>query len=280
MQERCLSDLKEPLMLKRISLTAIVAVFCGSCLAQSARPAFFNRARIQHSGATVTVTANDSMPLSQAIDALRLEYGWRINVESAPCYSRFDLADDTGPEWRAAHPDSRGVTGPSGGLFIANFTDPGDGSDFSAEYRTISAIVNAYNATNNPGRYVLLRGPYGGLTVVGTGVRDETGALVEVPPLLGAHINLVASSRTVEGTLEAIRGALQLATGKEVLDGDFSHSLLLNTHATVGGEGVAARELLEEALSSTGRALEYDLSYDADSDNYVLNTYSVARLGH
>jgi hypothetical protein len=267
-------------MFRQISSIAVLAAVCGSCTAQSAsRPAFFDHARIQRTGAIVTVTANDSMPLSQAIDALRLEYGWQVGFESAPCYSRFDLVDDTGPKWRAAHPNSKGVTRPSGGLFSASFPDPGDTTNSSVEYRAISALVNAYNATNNPGRYALLQQPYGWLTVVGTGVRDETGALRGVSPLLDNHISLTAAPRTVEDTIEAIRTALESATGKKVLDGDFSHSIF-HTRASVGGEDVSARELLEQALASTGRPLQYDLFYDADTDQYILNAFPVRRRRH
>jgi hypothetical protein len=242
------------------------------------RPIFADSAGIQHIGSQIIVTANDSMPLSQAISALRLEYGWKIDLESAPCYSHFDLVDDTGPKWRAAHPNEKGVTRPAGGLFTANLPEPSDASDIAGEYLALSMLTRQYNATSNPGRYVLRAGPNGQLTIVGTGVRDEAGAPQEVSPLLDTRITLTMAPRTVYDTIEAIRNALQSTTGKKILDGDFSSSLFRTARATVGGEGIAARDLLDDALASTGKTMQYDLFFNADANAYILNTLPVMRL--
>src|SRR5580658_4931503 len=97
----------------------------GVVLGQSStHPNYFERARIQHGDSGTTVIANASRPLFQAIDAVRLEYGWQINWESAPCYSRFDVVDNTDPKWRAAHPNEKGVTRQDGGFFTATFPEP------------------------------------------------------------------------------------------------------------------------------------------------------------
>jgi len=105
-------------VLKSICITTALALLSGLISAQSTPPPrFLDHALIQHSEAGVTVVAKDSLPLLQAISDLRLEYGWQVNWESAPGYSHFDVADDTDPEWRAAHPGAKGVTRPAGGLF-------------------------------------------------------------------------------------------------------------------------------------------------------------------
>jgi hypothetical protein len=252
-------------------MLTVLALLCELISAQSTtRPNFLDRARIQHGDSGVTITANDSIPLLQALYAVRLEYGWQINWEEAPCFSHFDLVDDTGPKWRAAHPDAKGVTRPAGGLFTATFPEPKP-SDPHAERLVLARLIEEYNATDNPGRYVLRVDPDGQLTVVGTEVRDETGALQEISPLLDTPLTLAKAPRTIYDTIKSILGALQSATGRQVLFAASSSSLFMTTQATIGGERVPARELLKQALASTKRPIQYDLGFNPDVPVYMLS---------
>jgi hypothetical protein len=256
----------------------VLALSLSSVSAQStSHPRFLDRARIQHGASGVTVTANDPIPLFQAIFAVRLEYGWQINWESAPGYSRFDLADDTGPKWRAAHPDAKGVTRPAGGWFTGTFPEPREPSDPGAERRALARLIEEYNATENPGRYVLLPGSDGPFTVVGTEVRDEAGALQEIRPLLDTPLSFAKAARSVNDTIELILAALHSATGKTILFGAASRSLFMTTQATVGGTSIPARELLKQALASTGRQIQYDLLFNADAPAYILSVSPAMR---
>jgi hypothetical protein len=149
---------------------------------------FSDHERIQYGDSGVTVLANDSIPLLQAISDLRLEYGWQINWESAPGYSHFDVVDDTDPGCRAGHPGEKGVTRPAGGLFTGTFPEPKEASDAGAERNVLGRLIDKYNATDDPGKYVLRVDPDGQLTVIGTRVRDETGSLQKIPPLLDTPV--------------------------------------------------------------------------------------------
>jgi hypothetical protein len=260
-------------VLKSVCITTALAVLSGLTSAQSTpRPRFLDHALIQHSEAGVTVVAKDSLPLLQAISDLRLEYGWQVNWESAPGYSHFDVVDDTDPEWRAAHPGAKGVTRPAGGLFRGTFPEPKEASNPAAERNVLTTLIHEYNATNNPGKYVLRVDSDGQLTVIGTQVRDETGALQETSPLQDTPLSLVKAPRSVDDAIRSILGALQSATGKKVLFAVASSSLFINTQVTVGGERIPARDLLKEAFASTKRLLQYDLCFNADVPVYILST--------
>jgi hypothetical protein len=132
-------------------------------------------------------------------------------------------------------------------------------------------LIEEYNATDNPGRYVLRVDPDGQLTVVGTEVRDETGALQEISPLLDTPLTLAKAPRTIYDTIKSILGALQSATGRQVLFAASSSSLFMTTQATIGGERVPARELLKQALASTKRPIQYDLGFNPDVPVYMLS---------
>jgi len=249
-----------------------MGLLAGLVAAQSERaPKFLDRAVITRDGSQVTVVANDSLPLLQAINAVRLEYGWQIDWESAPGYSHFDLADDTAPKWRLTHPSAKGVTRPAGGSFTASFPEP-NRSGVDEELLALTRLVEEYNATDNPGRYAVHSGPGGLITIVGNELRDETGAFRRITPLLDTPITLPKAERSVDETIDSILAALDSATGKKVVFAELSHSLLMSSKANIGGEKMKARELLEQALASTGRPIQYDLCFNADIPTYILST--------
>lgn len=237
------------------------------------RPKYLDHATIQHNGQLVTVVANCPVPLFQVISGIREEYGWQINWESVPGYSRFDLVDDTAPKWRAAHPNAKGVTRPAGGGFITTFSEPTNISA-TVERDVLEKVIQDYNATENPGKYVLRADPDGQFAVVGTQVRDETGALREISPLLDTLVSVAGTARDVDDTISAILAALQSTTGTKVVNATFGR-LSEAGQVTIGGEKISARHLLMQALASTKRPLQYDLLYNADLRTYGL-TLSVA----
>jgi hypothetical protein len=265
-------------VIKSARVLVVWVLLCGPISAQStARPKFLERARIQHHDSVVTVTANDSIPLFQAILAVRLEYGWQINWESAPGFSRFDVVDDTDPKWRAAHPTEKGVTRPSGGLFVGTFPEPREPSELDRERFALSKLVEGYNATDNPGRYILRVDSDGQITVVGTAVKDESGSLKEISPLLDTPLTIPKGTRSLNDTIDLILTALRSATGKEVLLAVASNSLFATTQAAVGGDTASARELLRQALAATKRPLQYDLFFNPDVPIYILNVSPATR---
>jgi hypothetical protein len=260
-----------PKMLNRMRVIAALAFFPGLIPSQSIRAQYLDHARIQHSNSWATVVANDSIPLFQAIYAVRLEYGWQINWESAPSYSRFDLVDVTDSEWRAAHPYEKGATRPSGGLFTGTFPEPKEASDPDAERLVLEKLIQEYNATDNPGKYVLRVDSDGQFTVVGTRVRGETGALQEIRPLLDTPVTLAKEPRNVHDAIKSILSTLESATGRKVIFAAASSSLFMTTQVTMGGERVPARELLRQALAATKQPIQYGLFFNPDVPVYVLN---------
>ncbi|HUC29959.1 MAG TPA: hypothetical protein VMR80_10260 [Candidatus Acidoferrum sp.] len=266
-------------MLKRVLTVTGFAFLCVAISAQSTtRPKFLDRARIQRSGSGIMVTANDSIPLFQALYALRLEYGWQVDWESAPGYSHFDVVDDTDPKWRAAHVGEKGVTRPAGGLFTATLPEASDPSDPTVEREVLSGLIGEYNATDNPGKYALRAAePDGRFAVVGVQVRGESGELQFASPLLDTPVTLTKTRRNVYDTVESIFTALQSATGKRVIFAAASSSLFRMTETTTGGEKVAARELLTQALASTKQPIQYDLFFNPDVPVYILNVSPAMR---
>jgi hypothetical protein len=258
---------------KRMFTLMVLTLVSVPVWAQSAaRSEFLDQAVIQHSGSVATVTANYPEPLFQAISGIREEYGWQINWEEAPTYSHFDRVDSTAPKWRAAHPDEKGVTRSAGGLFTSTFPDPADASA-ATKALVLEKVIQDYNGTDNPGKYALRTAADGQFTVVGTEVRDDTGALQETRPILDTPLTVEKKTRSVYETVRAILVALSAAAGRNVIIMSVPNNEFRNTQVIMGGSNIEARQLLREALDSTRRPLLYTLGFDPDykSGTYILN---------
>lgn len=267
-------------MPKRMFTLMVLTLVSVPVWAQSAaRSEFLDHAVIQHSGSVATVTVNYPEPLFQAISGIREEYGWQVNWEEAPTYSHFDRVDSTAPKWRAAHPDEKGVTRSAGGLFTSNFPDPTDASA-ATKALVLEKVIQDYNATDNPGKYALRTVADGQFTVVGTEVRDDTGALQETRPILDTPLTIEKKTRNVYETVWAILGALSAVAGKNVIMMSMPNNEFNSTQVTMGGRDVEARQLLREALDRTGRPLLYTLGFDPDykSGTYILNVLVATKV--
>ena len=256
----------------------VLTLFSPLASAQSTtRPKYLDHAVIQHSGSAATVTANFPVPLFQAISAIREEYGWQVNWEEAPCYSRFDVVDDTGPRWRAAHPDAKGVTRRAGGLFASTFPEP-TGAPGATEGDVLAKVIQDYNATDNPGKYALRTSADGQFTVVGIEVRDETGALQQVRPMLDTLLTVEKRIRNAHDSVNAVLGALSAATSKNAIMISEPNNLFRDTQVTVGGQNAEARQLLRQVFDGTHRPMQYDLGFDPDKSGvYILNVSFAAK---
>lgn len=258
-------------MLSNALTISAVGLFLGSALAQSTPSPHLDRAIVRHGDSVVTLVANAPLPLFQAISAVREEYGWQVNFEQAPGYSHFDVVDDTAPEWRRNHPGGKGVTGAAGGSFTSTFPEVRDALDVTTERDVLAKVLQDYNGTDNPGKYGLQIGHAGEFTIVGTAVRDETGALQEVPPILSTPVTIEREQRSLYDSVTDILRALSSAAGQKVIVMSVPNNEFRTTQLTMGGDKVPARQLLEQALASTLRPLQYDLGYDPDVPVYILS---------
>jgi|HubBroStandDraft_4_1064222.scaffolds.fasta_scaffold131677_2 hypothetical protein len=266
-------------MLRKIVADAVLLSTAVLLSAQSTtRPEYMERAVIRQDGSRVTVIANDPVPLFQAVVAIRQEYGLRVNWEAAPGYSHFDVVDDTGPKWRAAHPEARGVTRPAGGLFTSTFLQPNDPLAAGIRGDVLATVIRDYNATENPGKYALRAGADGSFAVVGTKIRDEAGGWQEVRPIFDTPLTLEKQSRNLYEAVSSILAALSATSGKRVILMGMPNNLFRDAQVTVGGPNVTARDLLQQAFAGARRPLEYDLGFDPDfSPVYVLNVSIATR---
>jgi hypothetical protein len=115
-----------------------------------------SHATIRHGADSVTLEANSPRPLQQAVDALVKEYGWIIDYEDPPYFSRRDAVDATAAAWRAEHSNAKGVTRINGGPFHARYAEDADPNDAAREERVLDSRARADGGPRTS------RGPGGG----------------------------------------------------------------------------------------------------------------------
>jgi hypothetical protein len=230
---------------------------------------YLREATISESAGTVHVVANSPRPLAQTLEALQQKYGWVAGYEDPQFISKLDLAaaEDPGSGVPKSNPPTRL---PAGGLFNVDF--PAASPD---EAKTLQLVVDAYNRSDNPGRFELRTNKQGAFFVVGTQARDATGHLSPQRVVLDAPITLAAQQRSVTDTVNTICQKLAVSRGIKITLGVFPRTLMASSMATVGGAKMPARDLLFQALSSTHHTLYWQLLFDPASKGYFLNIHSV-----
>lgn len=243
---------------------------------QARRSRYMERAEVLHFANSATLTANSPRPLAQAVTALSETYGWVIDFEDPPYYSKYDLVDDTDSKWRAEHPSAKGVTAIAGDKFQSQFSvSPNTGTSVEDEERILEKVISDYNQSANPGKFAVRNEGGGRFAVVGTNVKDETGHDQAVVPILDTRISIQEGTRDAFTTLKAILGAVT-ATGQPRIGlGTAPLNALSQSQVTAGGRGIPARVLLAQTLSAAKVKLYWHLYYDHDVQMYMLNVLSL-----
>lgn len=248
---------------------------------QARHDRYMDRADVHHLANTATVTANSPRPLSQALTALSEEYGWVIDFEDPPYYSKYDLVDDTAPEWRAAHPTGKGVTVIAGDGFQTQFPENRSaGNSIEEKEQILDRVVSDYNESGNPGKFSVRNEGDGRFAVVGTYVKDENGRHQAVAPILDTPITVQTNSRDGLTTIHIIMDALTAKTQTKVVGGMMALNALAQTQVTVGGENIPARVLLLQTLSAAKIKLYWVLYYDADGKTYALSVLPLMKANY
>lgn len=243
------------------------------------KSSFMNSGVIQHNGAAGTLTANDPRPLMQAIEAISQDYGWIVDFEDPLYQSHFDLVDATDPKWRASHPNGKGATRVSGGLFQSSFPEPSSVTSDNAEEQVLQKLVADYNASGNPGKFVVRKETDGRYAVIGVSRKDETGKDETVNALLDTPISIPVQQRDATATLQLIVDTLTANSGVKIYLGTIglSSDPLQDATLTIGGTNIPARTLLLQALDDVSTTsphfrgiFVWNFLFDADTNAYWL----------
>jgi hypothetical protein len=242
------------------------------------RPLFYDEAQIEQNGDQVSIRAYAPRPLDQVVEGLRSHFLWDVDYED-PIYGEAELVDNTDPRWRSEHPGAKGVTRVAGGTFVTTFTFPKAQGDthLQQEAVVLDKIVQAYNDTNNPGKFVVKREDDTRLAIVGISDTRGDGKRTLAAPILDTPIAVPAGEYTVADAITRILQLVSQTTGKPIAPGWWPANIVVHTKVKVDGREQTARKLLSQICSSTRLPLVWRLLYDGDTGNYFFSLSIVAQ---
>ncbi len=232
-------------------------------------------ANIIVSGGTATLTVDYGRPLQRAVELLEGRYGWHISYEDPPHLSDLDVWDVTDPGYAAAHPGVRALA-PKASLFALEYSvKPATDVPEETPGRVLSALLDAHNASGNPGRFRLLTRD-GMFQIVPTATRVASGALEPVDSPLDTKITFVRGDRTVMETVFLIAEEITKASNVRVRGPGFPSDLLVQVRVIAGANGEPARDALARVLPRKGHRVTWSLLCDPDpSVGCALNLHAV-----
>ena len=245
--------------------------------AQSTAHSYMKRAEVTVDSGKTRIVANSPRPLEQALDALQQKYGWIINYEDPRYTSPVDLIDA---------PDQQKTTRvPAGGSFSVEIadsaktdsakTDSDKTVSAKAEEKMLRAIIEAYNRSQNPGRFEIRTSAQGEVDVVGAAAHDAKGGISQQEVLFDLPIALPSKERTLVETAELICQQLTEQGQVTVTLGVYPRSTLGHTPVTIGGAKAPARDLLRQCLQAAKRKLYWQLIFDPEAHCYFLNIHGL-----
>jgi hypothetical protein len=228
---------------------------------------------VQHGegSAPARVIAHEARPSQSALSAVAREYRWILYFEDPPYYSRhYDVVDDTDPKWRASHPAEKGALRIAGGAFESRYREGPDIHSSAGEEAALRTIVSDYNASGNPGKFILRRMGEG-YAVIGHAVKDDNGRDQEVSAILDTPISVPPQTRDPREAINLILETLSATTHRKFVFMSYPQNIFYSAgQVDFGGKDVPARKLLVEVLDGTCSwcLLQWDLLYDPDMNAF------------
>ena len=246
---------------------AVILLALSSTAGQSGRPSgtYLKQAELNETDGTIHVVVNSPRPLAQTLEALYQKYRWAIDYEDPQFLSKLDLTESPIP---GPSPSKQIV--PSGQQFKFEFA-----SSNVDEGKILQAVIDAYNASENPGRFELRKGEEDTYFVVGTQAHDLKGAISPQRPLLDSPVTIVKRQRTVADALSLICQKVGEHDHIKVMVGILPRNLVERTQVEVGGTRVPARTLLLQALAALHRRVYWRLLFDPSTKGYVFDVHAI-----
>ncbi|HTS07943.1 MAG TPA: hypothetical protein VMP68_20385 [Candidatus Eisenbacteria bacterium] len=249
----------EAIKLRSASLPALCLLYVTCALDASGAASYAKEAVITETAGTVRIAADSPRPLEQVLNALQSKYGWIVNYEDPQYVSAVDVIK--------ASSDSQV---PSGGSFTFEFS-----SAAPDEGKTLRQLVDTYNKSKNPGHFELRHTADGGFNVVGTAGHSDKGEIVEQQAPFDLALTLSNKEQTIDETVTRICAEVSRQSRSNVVLAISPRKILFQNRVALGGNKVAARELLSKSLGATHGKIYWRLLFDPESKNYYLNLHLV-----
>jgi hypothetical protein len=202
---------------------------------------------------TLTINANESRPLLQALDSLRTLYGWVVDYED-PVY---------GPNDTSVSLDGRFML--RSRTFVSHIHEPKDSSP-SETKRVLQEIVDQYNAQNDL-KFRIVK-----LSDSRYDVVPITGSIMDTPVLIDDHL------RSIREEVDQVVASLSSSTGTKAVQGGLISNG--NEQATVSlrhDKAVPARELMNEILNHSRLQQVWLICYEPSGGYFAIGLQAATK---
>ena len=247
-------------------------VLCGTLCAQDSNGHhnWWLRGIVETHGTNATVGADYGVPLSQAITAVREEYGWVVHYEDPPYQSSYDLVV-------RGQPGARRMV-PRGGAFESTYPlTPDMWGSHTTEREVLEKIVSDYNQSGLPGKFLVSEQSDGSFAIIGNSIASADGSKQPIPAILDTPVTITITPRNLYETFKLIGDALTLKVGTKVGALVANPNFAFRSSVSVGGTNVSARSLLVQAARQLPVATVWNLYYDPSTPMYFLNFGAAGR---
>jgi hypothetical protein len=236
-----------------------LCLLCVTCvLDERADASYAKEAVITEAAGTIRIMANSPRPLEQVLDALQRKYGWIVNYEDPQYVSAVDVVKGSD--------DNSQV--PAGGNFTFEFSGASPDQE-----KTLRQLVDTYNKSKNPGQFELRHTADGVFIVVGTAAHSDKGELIQQHAPFDLPLTIANQEQTIDETVTHICAELSKQSRSNVVLAISPRKLLFQNRVVVGGNKVAARELLTRSLLAAHGKIYWRLLFDPTSKSYYLDLH-------
>jgi hypothetical protein len=279
--------------IKRVTCLTLLVILQAFSQTKPDVASYLREAEISEAEGTVHIVANSPRPLQQVLDALYKKYGWAVDYEDPRFTSQLDLVDVADPVTHDPH--ARLL--PAGGKFSVDVpavsaappqpastqisTSPDSTKPASAqpdpaeEEKTVRLVVDAYNKSDNPGRFEVRKNSQGNLDVVGIAAHDIKGQIAPQKPTFDTPLTVPRRERTATATIELLCQKITALRGTRVAIGVNPRNLLDHTPVTIGATKTPARDLLRQTLTAAHCNCYLRVAFDPTSKGFYINIHSI-----
>ena len=133
--------------------------------------------------------------------------------------------------------------------------------------------MDTYNKSKNPGHFELRHTADGVFNVVGTAGHSDKGEIVEQQVPFDLPLTLDNQEQTIDETVTRICTEVSKQSRSNVVLAISPRKVLSQSRVALGGNKVAARELLAKTLVAAHGKIYWRLLFDPASKNYYLDLH-------
>lgn len=230
------------------------------------------------------ISVSGSRPVDEAIRELQRRYGWMVTYEEYPLQFSGDLEDVTTKVRKDLRPGeipdaSKRVLISKERSLTLTYELPEEVKSLLPSKLVVRQLLEQ-NASSGSSPVFELREGNDRLHVIATQVRNASGELGPIHPILDTIVSIPPEERTGTQLIRALLDAVNRSSGPHLAFGIAPDNILAQYHTSAGYEDLPARQVLEDFLAGMPRGDRCAWDLLCQGGSCALNMHVVLELNH